>query len=35
LNYNIPSGDGGISVGQAAIAGRSLLLQKELREVKE
>ena len=35
LNYNIPSGDGGISLGQAALAGRSLLLQKDLREIKE
>lgn len=33
LNYNIPSGDGGISFGQVVIASKSLLLHKKLKEL--
>ncbi|NMB99089.1 MAG: carbamoyltransferase HypF [Thermoanaerobaculaceae bacterium] len=33
LNYNVPSGDGGISFGQVVLASRSLLLQKEIKEL--
>ncbi|MCX7829753.1 MAG: hypothetical protein N2445_01640, partial [Acidobacteria bacterium] len=33
LHYNIPSGDGGISFGQAVLASRSVLLGKEIKEL--